>query len=97
MVKPLDVYLGQELAPEREAAIAAVKTTLDDDNSHEFWDRVRRVQDICEKWDVEPRHAASAVALVSGFLTPDGEYGHMVVSDGDINPLVAAIAHRFGS
>jgi len=96
MVKPLDIYLGQELSAERKTAIEAVAATGLDDNEFEFWDRVQRVQDICGRWDVSPAIVAQAIDFIWPYVSPDGEYGHMIVADCDLNGLLAAIARANG-
>lgn len=95
MPQPLDIALGMEISKERRAAIEAVKLSdCKDENSIEFWDHVKRVEEICSRYtNYSAPAVAQALDVVSPFLSPDGEYGRMMVSDGDINRLVAAVAH----
>lgn len=95
MPQPLDIALGLELSPERTSAIEAVRAYCSDENSVEFWDRVKRVEDICQRWDLSPALASRAADIVSPYLSPDGERGHEAVFDADINALMAALGRAF--
>ena len=95
MPKPLDVYFGEELAPERQAAIDAVRESgLTDDNSMEFWDRVRRVQDICSARKTDPKIIARACAIVEPHLSSDGDRGDEGVFHSDIERLIFSVAQN---
>lgn len=95
MPQPIDIVMGSPLAPERKAAIDAVRSAGGaDDNSYEFWERVGRVQNICAKQKIDPAQVVKAIDLLSSYISPDGEYGHMTVTNSDINPMIAAVARR---
>lgn len=92
MVQPLDIALGMELSAKRSAAIDAVRTNCPDDTSIEFWSKVKRVEEVCSRWNVSPEQASRAIEIVAPYLIPDGEYGRMMIADYDIDRLVADIA-----
>ena len=93
MPQPLDIVLGATLSKARTDAIEAVRLSdCKDENSIEFWDRVSRVQDICARWQISAPAAAQALDVLAPFLSCDGEYGRMMVTDSDLNRLVVAIA-----
>lgn len=64
-----------------------------DDDTFDFWDRVKRIEEIITGQNIIAEHAAEAVNLVSQFLSNDGECGHVVVVDADITRLMASIAN----
>lgn len=97
MVKPLDVYLGMELPKERQEAIDAVRAAGGvDDERAEFWDRVSRVQDICDSGGADAYKVARVLGVVSIYMFADGEYGRMMIGDSDINRLVRHLANDAG-
>ena len=92
MPMPLDAYLGHDMRPERREAVAAIVEFTPDANSHDFWEDVARVQEVCKISGVSAQAAAKALQIVKPFLVSVGSRGHEEIPDGSIAPLISKIA-----
>lgn len=96
MPTPLDVFLGEPLAPERQAAIDAVRAAGGEENSMTFWDHAQKVQRICARTEHEPGAVAKALSLIEPYVSPDGEYSRMAIFDSDLDGLTCMVARLVG-